>query len=69
MRADYIEIVFQDQYLGRSDMWRLGKQLQRQCVYVGQEVNFVGSLTGKIRNIYIDGKTVSAVRDCISCNS
>ncbi|KAI5117310.1 hypothetical protein M0805_005538 [Coniferiporia weirii] len=60
MRSDHIEIVFQDQYLGRSDMWRLGKQLQGQCVHVGQEISFVGSQTGRIQNIYIDGKNASA---------
>ncbi|KAH8117101.1 hypothetical protein DFH11DRAFT_1840208 [Phellopilus nigrolimitatus] len=59
MRAEYIEIVFQDQYLGRSDMWRLGKQLRGQCVHVKQAINFVGSSTGRIQNIYINGKNVS----------
>lgn len=58
MRADYIEIVFQDQYLGRCDMWRLGKQLQGQCVHVAQEINFINSPAGKIQNIYINGKNV-----------
>ena len=58
MCTEYIEIVFKEQYLGRSDMWRLGKQLQNQCVYVGQEISFVGSPTGKIQNIYINGKNV-----------
>ena len=59
MRADYVEIEIQDQYLGRSDMWRLGKQLQGQCVHVGQQIDFVGTPTGKIRNMYIEGKNVS----------
>ncbi|TDL24891.1 hypothetical protein BD410DRAFT_801634 [Rickenella mellea] len=58
--ADYIEIVFQDQYLGRCDMWRLGKQLQGRCLYVDQELSFVGSAVGKVQNMYIAGKGVSA---------
>lgn len=58
VRLDYIEIIFQDQYLGRSDMWRLGKQLQEKCVYAGQALDFVGSPTGKIHALYIDGKNV-----------
>ncbi|KAL5532853.1 IML1 [Sanghuangporus sanghuang] len=59
MHAEYIEIMFQDQYLGRSDMWRLGQQLHGQCVYLGQEINFVGSPAGKIQSIYINGRKVS----------
>ena len=59
MRADHIEIVFQDQYLGRCDMWRLGKQLNHHCVHVGQEINFINSPAGKIQNIYINGKNVN----------
>ncbi|EJD02181.1 uncharacterized protein FOMMEDRAFT_20964 [Fomitiporia mediterranea MF3/22] len=59
MHAEYIEIIFQDQYLGRSDMWRLGKQLQDRCVHRGQEIYFVGSPTGKIQNVYINGRKVS----------
>ena len=58
MRADYIEIVFQDQYLGRSDMWRLGKQMQGKCAHIGQEVVFIGSPIGRIQNIYIGGRNV-----------
>lgn len=59
-RADYIEITFQDQYLGRCDMWRLGKQLQGKCVHVDQEISFVGSLAGRVQNIYINGQSVRA---------
>lgn len=62
MRSEYIEIVFQDQYLGRSDMWRLGKQLQGDCVHIGQDINFMGSPTGKIQNIYINGRNVNLSR-------
>ena len=39
-------------------MWRLGKQLQEKCVYVGQALDFVGTQTGKIHALYIDGKNV-----------
>lgn len=56
--ANYVEFVFQDQYLGRNDMWRLGEQLVGQCVYTNQEVPFVGAIIGKIQNIYIKGKKV-----------
>ncbi|TFK54688.1 hypothetical protein OE88DRAFT_1653133 [Heliocybe sulcata] len=58
--ADHIEFIFQDQYLGRNDMWRLGKQLVGQCVYVEQDVSFIGAFAAKIQAIFIDGKRVSA---------
>ncbi|KAJ7766620.1 hypothetical protein B0H16DRAFT_1309369 [Mycena metata] len=58
--ANYVELIFQDQYLGRSDMWRLGENLVGQCVYTDQEVAFVGGIAAKIQTIYVDGKKVSA---------
>ncbi|KAF7778433.1 hypothetical protein Agabi119p4_2778 [Agaricus bisporus var. burnettii] len=56
--ADHVEFAFQDQYLGRNDMWRLGEQLVGQCVYTGRDISFVGVVMGKIQNIYIKGKKV-----------
>jgi hypothetical protein len=56
--ADYVELVFQDQYLGRNDMWRLAEQLVGKCVYTGHDISFVGAITGKIQNIYIKGEKV-----------
>jgi DEP domain-containing protein 5 len=56
--ADYVEFIFQDQYLGRNDMWRLGEYLVGQCVYTDQEILFIGAIAAKIQNIYIDGKKV-----------
>ncbi|PPQ63384.1 hypothetical protein CVT24_005649 [Panaeolus cyanescens] len=58
--ADYVEFTFQDQYLGRNEMWRLGKHLAGQCVYKDQEVSFIGGIAAKISNVYIGGKNVSA---------
>lgn len=58
--ADHIEFVFQDQYLGRSDMWRLAEYLSGQCVYAGQEITFISSISAKIQNIYLAGKPVSS---------
>ncbi|KAJ7841775.1 hypothetical protein B0H13DRAFT_2286872 [Mycena leptocephala] len=62
--ADYVEFIFQDQYLGRSDMWRLGEHLVGQCVYIDQDVAFVGGIAAKIQTIYVGGKKVSAA--CIT---
>ncbi|KAF8891283.1 hypothetical protein BD779DRAFT_1514381 [Infundibulicybe gibba] len=43
--ADYVELIFQDQYLGRNDMW---------------QVTFIGSVAAKIQCIYVGGKKVSS---------
>ena len=56
--ADYVEFTFQDQYLGRNDMWRLGEDLVGQCVYTHQEIPFIGGIAAKISDIYIKGKRV-----------
>ncbi|KAI6036401.1 hypothetical protein BKA83DRAFT_4162318 [Pisolithus microcarpus] len=58
--ADYVEFTFQDQYLGRNDMWRLGEHLVGQCVFVEQEISFIGVIAAKVQNIYVNGKQVSA---------
>ncbi|KAI0748730.1 hypothetical protein C8Q80DRAFT_1103693 [Daedaleopsis nitida] len=58
--ADYVEFVFQDQYLGRNDMWRLGRDLVGQCLYVEQQVSFIGVIAAKVQTLYIGGKKVSA---------
>ncbi|HEV7738246.1 MAG TPA: vacuolar membrane-associated protein Iml1 [Chlamydiales bacterium] len=39
--AEYVEITFQDQYLGRPDMWRISISMQCQCIYIGQEITFI----------------------------
>ncbi|KAI0034036.1 hypothetical protein K488DRAFT_46416 [Vararia minispora EC-137] len=58
--AEYVEIIFQDQYLGRNDMWRLGEQLTGQCLHVGQEVSFIGAAVAKVDTIYIRGQKTSS---------
>lgn len=55
---DYVEFIFQDQYLGRNDMWRLTEYLVGQCIYTDQEIVFIGAISIKIQNIYIAGKKV-----------
>ncbi|TFY76930.1 hypothetical protein EWM64_g7082 [Hericium alpestre] len=59
-QADYVEFTFQDQYLGRNDMWRLGEQLVGQCVHADQEISFIGSTSAKVDSIHIDGQKVSS---------
>jgi hypothetical protein len=56
--ADYIEILFRDQYLGRPDMWRLSSSLAGQCLHLEQRVRFVGAIEAVIKTIYRRGKPV-----------
>ncbi|KAF9261252.1 hypothetical protein L218DRAFT_961730 [Marasmius fiardii PR-910] len=58
--AEFVELSFQDQYLGRNDMWRLDKHLVNQCVYVGQEITFINSITTKIHGLHVSDKKVPA---------
>ncbi|TCD67635.1 vacuolar membrane-associated protein iml1 [Steccherinum ochraceum] len=57
--ADLIELVFQDQYLGRSEMWRLNSHLVGQCAYTHEEISFIGVIVAQVQAIYIGGKKVS----------
>ncbi|KAG6863860.1 hypothetical protein C0991_002582, partial [Blastosporella zonata] len=58
--AEYVEFMFQDQYLGRNDMWRLGRDLAGQVIYTDQQITFVGNIAAKIHGIYIGGKPASS---------
>ncbi|KAI0323996.1 hypothetical protein GY45DRAFT_485434 [Cubamyces sp. BRFM 1775] len=58
--AEYVEFVFQDQYLGRNDMWRLGRDQVGQCLYVDQQISFIGVIAAKVHGLYVGGKKVSA---------
>ncbi|KAK4690095.1 SEA/GATOR complex protein SEA1/DEPDC5, partial [Tremellales sp. Uapishka_1] len=40
--ADFIELHFASQYLGRADMWRLGMSLEGSTVHVGEKVVLAG---------------------------
>ena len=39
-------------------MWRLSEQLSGHCVYLGQEVIFIGSTVAKVDSIYVGGQKV-----------
>ncbi|KAI5785575.1 hypothetical protein DFH27DRAFT_505338 [Peziza echinospora] len=59
--ASYIEISFRDQYLSRSDMWRMAtNNLCDTCVYRGKKLLFVGTIKAQIRQIYVRGKKVQS---------
>ncbi|KAK2018070.1 domain found in Dishevelled [Colletotrichum eremochloae] len=60
--ASHVELSFKDQYLSRSDMWRLAVgELTERTVYKGQSILFMGTIKAQVTAVYVDGrKTHSA---------
>ncbi|KAJ3159387.1 vacuolar membrane-associated protein iml1 [Geranomyces michiganensis] len=56
--ADYVELMFRDQYVGRSDMWRMRTLLTGACVYEGKKVISLG-IRAQIKDIVVAGKRAS----------
>ncbi|KAL4901879.1 vacuolar membrane-associated protein iml1 [Aspergillus multicolor] len=57
--ASHVDISFRDQFLVRSDMWRLVmSELGGKIVYKGQKIVFMGSIKATVKNIFIRGKKV-----------
>ncbi|KAJ5880419.1 Vacuolar membrane-associated protein iml1 [Penicillium subrubescens] len=57
--ASHVDIAFRDQYIVRSDMWRLVEsELVDKIVYKGQKIMFMGSIKATIKNIFIREKKV-----------
>ncbi|KAK9712490.1 vacuolar membrane-associated protein iml1, partial [Basidiobolus ranarum] len=56
--TEYIEFTFKDQYIGRSDMWRLKMSLNGTCVHVGKKISFAGCVRVQVKEIYVGGNTV-----------
>lgn len=57
--ASHVDIAFRDQFLVRSDMWRLVmSELADKIIYKGQKIVFMGSIKATVKNIFIRGKKV-----------
>ncbi|KAJ5320933.1 Vacuolar membrane-associated protein iml1 [Penicillium atrosanguineum] len=57
--ASHVDIAFRDQYMVRSDMWRLvTSELADKIIYKGQKITFMGSVKATIKNIFIREKKV-----------
>ncbi|KAJ1555271.1 vacuolar membrane-associated protein iml1 [Nowakowskiella sp. JEL0078] len=56
--ADHLELTFRDQYVGRSEMWKLKTSLIGTSVYQGKKVVTLG-IRAVVTNIYKNGKQVS----------
>ncbi|KAJ2348309.1 vacuolar membrane-associated protein iml1, partial [Coemansia sp. RSA 2618] len=52
IRADFVEIAFRDQYVGRSDMWRLWRNLSQKVVHNNKTTNIEGLIRASVRRIY-----------------
>jgi DEP domain-containing protein 5 len=59
--ASHVELIFRDEYLSRSDMWRLVRsELAGKTVYKGQKILFLGTIKAMVKTIYVGGRTVSS---------
>ncbi|KAF4983066.1 hypothetical protein FZEAL_1434 [Fusarium zealandicum] len=55
--ASHVELSFKDQYLSRSDIWRMTVgELTGRTVYKGQSVLFMGTIKAQITAIYVEGR-------------
>ena len=66
--ASHVEIVFQNQYLARADMWRLtSAELANTCIFRGQKIVFMGTIKATIKTIFVEGKkSPSALFHCLT---
>ncbi|KAF9431267.1 vacuolar membrane-associated protein iml1 [Podila epigama] len=56
--AKYVELTFRDQYVGRSDMWRLRTSLVGSCVYEAKKILFLGCIRVQVKDIYVGNQSV-----------
>lgn len=58
-KASHVELTFKDQYLSRSDIWRMTVgELTERTVYKGQSLLFMGTIKAQITAVYADGLRV-----------
>jgi hypothetical protein len=59
--ASHVELSFKDEYLARSDMWRLAVgELGKKTVFKGQKVLFMGTIKAQVTSVYVDGRKVQS---------
>ncbi|KAF9132271.1 vacuolar membrane-associated protein iml1 [Mortierella sp. 14UC] len=56
--AKYVELTFRDQYVGRSDMWRLRTSLVGSCVFEGKKILYLGCIRAQVKEIYVGNQSV-----------
>lgn len=58
--VDSVELIFKEQYVGRSEMWRLTQSLRDTCVYVNKKVDLCqGQLKCQVQTVWDQGSRVS----------
>ena len=55
---DLVELSIKGQYIGRSDMWRLRKQLIDTSVFLGKQVSFAG-MQARVHDLWTSAEKVS----------
>ena len=52
---------FKDEYLARSDMWRLTvAELSNKTVFKGQKILFMGTIKAQVTAVYVEGRKVQS---------
>ncbi|KAI4123374.1 MAG: hypothetical protein LQ338_005290 [Usnochroma carphineum] len=60
-QASHVEIAFRDEYLSRSDMWRLVvSELAGKVIHKGQRLAFMSTIKASIKAIYLRGQRVQS---------
>ncbi|KAL5330137.1 hypothetical protein ACEPPN_003662 [Leptodophora sp. 'Broadleaf-Isolate-01'] len=59
--ASHVEMSFKDEYLARSDMWRMTvAELSNRTVFKGQKLLFMGTIKAQVTAVYVDGRKVQS---------
>lgn len=59
--ASHVDLSFKDEYLSRSDMWRLAvSQLSNKTVYKGQKILFMGTIKTQVASVFVNGHEVQS---------
>ena len=56
--VDMVELLFKDQFITRSEMWRIRKVLVDSCVYITKKLKCVG-VRAQVNDIWSKGEKVS----------
>lgn len=57
---DSVEITFKDQYMGRSEMWRLKEHLLNSCVFLNKKIEFCkGDIRCQVYEMWAKGDRVA----------
>ncbi|KAJ1568674.1 vacuolar membrane-associated protein iml1 [Cladochytrium tenue] len=59
--AEYVTLAFRDQYLSRSDMWWMRRELEGNCVHVGRKLTtFRGRV--QVKEVVVAGKQFASAQ-------